>query len=151
MKGTYGPISKQPLAYYDPDSLSWKTYEVILDLDFGKSLPTLPLSGMTCDGLLYELVTLERPTEGKDYLSLPTPTPFHTTMHNEPIEVFQARQARSSTGQIGKSTGVALRMLSTPAINASHTTGECRNWGNDLLHDLKCTCKTYQIRWIMVK
>jgi DNA (cytosine-5)-methyltransferase 1 len=48
---------------------------------------------------------------------LPTPTVFHTTMHDEPIDYFLEREARSSTGQIGKSLGVALRMelLRTPA------------------------------------
>jgi len=41
---------------------------------------------------------------------IPTPTVFHVSMHDEPIETFLTRQARSSTGQIGKSLGVALRM-----------------------------------------
>lgn len=41
---------------------------------------------------------------------LPTPTVFHLTMHDEPIEKFLEREQRSSTGQIGKSLGVALRM-----------------------------------------
>jgi hypothetical protein len=31
-------------------------------------------------------------------------------MHDEPIEKFLEREQRSSTGQIGKSLGVALRM-----------------------------------------
>ena len=46
--------------------------------------------------------------EGSDLL--PTPTVFHLTMHDEPIEKFLEREQRSSTGQIGKSLGVALRM-----------------------------------------
>jgi hypothetical protein len=41
---------------------------------------------------------------------IPTPTVFHVSMHDEPIETFLTRQAKSSTGQIGKSLGVALRM-----------------------------------------
>ena len=41
---------------------------------------------------------------------LPTPTVFHLTMHDEPLDTFLAREERSSTGQIGKSTGVALPM-----------------------------------------
>ena len=41
---------------------------------------------------------------------MPTPTVFHTTMHDEPIEYFLEREARSSTGQIGKLLGVAIRM-----------------------------------------
>jgi hypothetical protein len=41
---------------------------------------------------------------------IPTPTVFHVSMHDEAIETFLTRQAKSSTGQIGKSLGVALRM-----------------------------------------
>ena len=150
MSDIYGLTSKKLLGHYDHNSLSWKTSEDTLDLDLEKSSPTLPLSGMTRHGDLFELQTSARLTEEKDCSFLPTPTVFHTTMHDEPIPVFQARQARSSTGQIGKSTGVALRMLSTPAVNASHTTGQCRNWGNDLLHDVTCTCSKYRLHWIKV-
>ena len=47
---------------------------------------------------------------------LPTPTVFHVGMHDEPIEVFLDRESRSSTGQIGKSTGVAVRMEMLPTV-----------------------------------
>ena len=80
---------------------------------------------------------------------LPTPTVMHARNHDEPIEIFMERQARSSTGQIGKSTGVAVRMLATPTINSYHQTGKCRNWGGDLIHDLQCQCAQYQIQWRM--
>jgi hypothetical protein len=57
---------------------------------------------------------------------LPTPTVFHTTMNDESIETFEARQAKSSTRQIGKSLGVALRyeigddgLLRTPSVTDS--------------------------------
>ena len=50
---------------------------------------------------------------------LPTPTVFHVRMHDEPIEVFLERERKSSTGQIGKSTGVALRMEMMPTPVAS--------------------------------
>jgi DNA (cytosine-5)-methyltransferase 1 len=50
---------------------------------------------------------------------LPTPTVFHTTMHDEPIEYFLEREERSSTGQIGKSLGVAFRMEMLPTPVAS--------------------------------
>ena len=131
MNDTYGLTLSKPLAQYDQVSCVWKTYEATLDLDLEMSLPSLPVSGMTCDGLLYELVTLERHTDESDYLSLPTPiahdahepsaasykrnspgiaaviitadnlqllptpTVFHTTMHDEEIETFIARQENS--------------------------------------------------------
>lgn len=40
---------------------------------------------------------------------MPTPTVFHVSMHDESLETFEARQSKSSTGQIGKSLGVALQ------------------------------------------
>lgn len=46
--------------------------------------------------------------------TLPTPTVFHVSMHDEPIDTFLAREEKSSTGQIGKSLGVALRMEMMP-------------------------------------
>lgn len=56
---------------------------------------------------------------------MPTPTVFHTTMHDEDIDYFLEREARSSTGQIGKSLGVALRMeianLPTPTVSDLYT------------------------------
>ena len=48
---------------------------------------------------------------------LPTPTVFHLTMNDEPIDTFLEREQRSSTGQIGKSLGVALRMEMLPTPN----------------------------------
>jgi hypothetical protein len=67
------PYIKRPLAHYDQNTSSWKTYEDTLDLGLEKSSATLPLSGMTQDGLLYELVRSVPHTGESDYLSLPTP------------------------------------------------------------------------------
>jgi hypothetical protein len=50
---------------------------------------------------------------------MPTPTVFHLSMHDEPIENFLDREQRSSTGQIGKSLGVAVRMEMLPTPVAS--------------------------------
>jgi hypothetical protein len=61
---------------------------------------------------------------------MPTPTVFHTTMHDEPIEYFLEREQRSSTGQIGKSLGVAVRMemLPTP-MTTDYKQTDCKgNW-----------------------
>lgn len=148
-KDIYGRISSKPLASYDQVSLSWKMSGDTLPSDLTESLVILPKSGITQNGHLYQLQMLAHHTKGKDYSLLPTPTVMHVRNHDEPIEVYQARQARSSTGQIGMSTGVAVR-LATPTTNISHTTGKCRNWGADLLHDVKCTCKRRQMHWLKV-
>jgi hypothetical protein len=56
---------------------------------------------------------------------MPTPTVFHLSMHDEPIENFLDREQRSSTGQIGKSLGVAVRMEMLPTV----TTQDAKNTG----------------------
>ena len=85
---------------------------------------------------------------------LPTPTAMHVRNHDEPIEKYQQRiqdyNEGKTLGKPGASTGVAVRLVATPTTNISHTTGKCRNWGADLLHDVKCTCKQYRMHWIKV-
>jgi hypothetical protein len=62
------------LAKYDPDTSLWRTAQCSLLEDLNESLATLPRSGMTRSGLLWELPMLEQTT--KEIVSglLPTPT-----------------------------------------------------------------------------
>lgn len=82
---------------------------------------------------------------------LPTPTAMHVRNHDEPIENYEQRvldyEEGRTKGKPGKSTGVAVRLLATPVVNASHQSGTCRNWGGDLLHDVICICKQYRMHW----
>jgi len=73
MSDISGLSSNKLLASYDQASLCWKTLEDTLALDLTESLVTLPRSGMTQDGKLYEQVMLAHPTKGRDYSLLPTP------------------------------------------------------------------------------
>ena len=148
MKDTSSHISQKQLASYDQATSSRRTSEDISASDLKKFLHALPQSGMTQDGNLLELPMQGRHTSEQGCSLLPTPTVMHVRNHDEPLEVFKARQERSSTGQIGQSTGVAITLLATPTTNISHTTGKCRNWGADLLHDVKCTCKKRLMHWI---
>ncbi len=61
------------LAKYDPDSSSWRTAQCSFIEDLPESLETLPRSGMTRGGLLWELPMLERRTNGKESGLWPTP------------------------------------------------------------------------------
>jgi hypothetical protein len=64
------------LAKYDPDTSSWRTAQCSLLEDSTECLQTLPRSGMTRGGLLWELPMLERRTNetGSGLLEkLPTP------------------------------------------------------------------------------
>ena len=67
------------LAKYDPDTSLWRTAQCSLLEDLNESLATLPRSGMTRNGLLWELPMLEQTIKetGSGLLqrhSLPTPT-----------------------------------------------------------------------------
>jgi len=62
------------LAKYDPSSCSWRTAQCSLLEDLNECLETLPRSGMTRDGLLWELPMLAHHTsETESGLLLPTP------------------------------------------------------------------------------
>jgi hypothetical protein len=65
------------LAKYDPDTSLWRTAQCSLLEDLNASLETLPRSGMTRSGLLWELPMLEQTIKGTGFgLSLemwPTP------------------------------------------------------------------------------
>lgn len=58
---TCGPTSPEPCAYYDPVSSSWRTLPRTCDAGFTPFLGTLPRSGTTRRGRLYELVTSAPP------------------------------------------------------------------------------------------
>lgn len=62
------------LAKYDPATSLWKTAQCSLIEDLTECLQILPRSGMTRDGLLWELPMLERRTNEIGYGFWPTPT-----------------------------------------------------------------------------
>ena len=62
------------LAKFDHDSCSWKTPQCSLFGGGQESLQTLPRSGMTQDGLLWEQTTLEPVIVEKGFGYWPTPT-----------------------------------------------------------------------------
>jgi len=104
----------KPLASWNSNLRVWITEQESLFSEHSELFQEVfPKSGMTAAGRLFELQTRERLTSESESLlspTLPTPTVFHLTMNDEPIETFLERESRSSTGQIGKSLGVALRI-----------------------------------------
>jgi hypothetical protein len=67
------------LAKYDPDTSLWRTAQCSLLEDLNESLATLPRSGMTRNGLLWELPMLEQTTKGTEsglsvWIGTPTAT-----------------------------------------------------------------------------
>ena len=126
MSDTFGLTLKRPLAQYDQVLSFWKMYEATLDLDLEMCLPTLPVSGMTCDGVLYELAMSERPIGESDYLSLPTPKT--AAMDSCPAE-YRRRTP---------SLGAVLNILPTPTASDKNDRQKSKNWkGDDLVSHVK--------------
>ena len=71
---TYGLGYEMPLAHYDPDTRSWRTSGDISLWGEQPSLGSLPKSGMTRSGVLYQQPDWVRPIDATDLLSWPTPT-----------------------------------------------------------------------------
>lgn len=78
-------------AKYDHDSSGWKTAQRSLLGDSEKSSVIFPRSGMTRNGLLWELPMLERNTNEKDYGFLPTPT-----AHNSKEGAYPSERERNT-------------------------------------------------------
>lgn len=71
---TFGLGYERPLATYDPITQSWRMYEATLLSDSTPFSQTLPASGMTQNGTLFQQPRLEHHTEETELLSWPTPT-----------------------------------------------------------------------------
>ena len=146
MNVTCGHTSKRLLGSYDPNTSSWRTYEDTLDLGLEKCLVILPKSGMTQNGDLFELQTLERPIVEKDYLSLPTP------IAHDCHEPTPATFKRNSPGI----AGVILMNIPTPTASDAHwsqTNAERKGIKGN--HNLSLvswsrlsTIKKYRLHWM---
>jgi hypothetical protein len=73
-RATFGRGYDLPLAHYDPVTRSWKMYGDISLWEEVPSLETLPRSGMTRNGELYQQPDWVRPIDATESLSWPTPT-----------------------------------------------------------------------------
>lgn len=77
MPATSGPTSPPPLAFYDPESSSWRTSQTTFDLGLPTSSPTLPASGSMRSGALRARRRSALPTDAAACSSPPllkTPT-----------------------------------------------------------------------------
>lgn len=105
-----GPSSPDAFAFYDQDSLSWKTCQATLFSDSIASSPTWPKWGMTRDGYAYELVTSVPPIDESVFsalLATPTvsdvkgPSPNHAGTLAEHIALLPTPGANDSHGGEG--------------------------------------------------
>ncbi len=129
MNDTFGPMYAQPLMRYDQDTQSWRTSLDTSLWDLPMSSPTLPASGSMRNGELFERPMLARPTNATDSSSLPTPR-------------AQARQDIYMREDYHFNLEEALATLPTPMTDSGRQSGECRDFGGDLLHGVTCEdCK----------
>lgn len=107
MSGTFGPTSRTPLAFYDPETCSWKMSGVMFPSDWPTSSQTCPPWGMTRRGELFELPMPALPTPAPASSSsplteghlLPTPNPFHMGNTETPDEWMTRRaEVQERTG-----------------------------------------------------
>lgn len=111
MSGGSGPTSLEPLAFYDPDTCSWRTCQATLFEDSAPFSGRLPRLGMTRRGRLYELPTSAHPIAESGCSSL-LPTPLNA----------------DGGGPRGSSAGWGLRdvsrqLLPTPTVSDANEHG----------------------------
>ena len=104
------------LAKFDPDSCSWKTAQCSLFGAEPESLQTLPRSGMTRGGLLWERPMSERRTNATGFGLWPTPT----ASSNGP--------GKDLNNPRGVQQGNALATAVVWAANGKFTTPTAHNW-----------------------
>ena len=68
-----GGWSAEPFAWYDHGSRCWRTWQRCLIEGWARYSEVWPRSGMTRNGIAYRFRPLARPTDGTEFVFLPTP------------------------------------------------------------------------------
>jgi len=140
MKDTYSHTSWKRLAYLDLDGSSWKMSGGHLTLGFKEVLQGLAEQGYDAKWRVVRWRMSERLMQEQDYSLLLTPTAtqgeFHYRMKRLPTPMTTDATG-ASKADMRRNSPPLRSLLATPTTNISHTTGKCRNWGADLLHDVK--------------
>jgi hypothetical protein len=89
-RATSGPTSETPLASYDPDTHCWRTCAVTFLWGDSPSLLTLPPSGMTQNGALFQQPRWEPITAATGSSSWPTPTAVTRPMEGN-VRLYRAK------------------------------------------------------------
>ena len=101
------------LAKYDPATSSWKTAQCSLISEEAESLQTLPRSGMTRDGLLWEQPTLVRPIKETGSGWWPTPAARDYKGANG-FQRTQEKLAQGKGAQMGQLPNAVQQALGRP-------------------------------------
>ena len=124
-RDTYSHGSPTPFANYDPDTQSWKTYPVISLWDSEPYKGSWPRSGMTQDGIAYQLPPSAPRTSA---------TAFSSSLHHGPnsdglwpTATTQDHATRYAQG--GMPLGMAARLFPTPTAKANQDSpNERKKW-----------------------
>ncbi len=124
---TFGHGYETPLAHYDPDTRSWKTSGDISLWGESPSLESLPKSGMTRNGVLYQQPDWVRPIDVIASSLWPTPTAVtrpmegNVRMYRAKIEAGEMTEAEANA-ILGKSVWEAHSKI--PAMWPTPTFGK---------------------------
>lgn len=121
---------------YNRDSSSWKTHLSLWDEDLPESSVTLPKWGSMRDGVLSELLTLERPTAANDAGLWPTPNVPNGGRSCAHVTDWRGTDGRTAYHN-GKKVQVGLehaaRYWPTPTVSGNHNRkGASANSGDGL-------------------
>ena len=106
---TFGPCSPTAFAWYDPATRSWRTFQATLDSDSEAFNETWPRSGMTRDGIAYQLP----PSAPRTYAIA-----YSSSLHGELQCTPTAKANQDSPSMEARAPGRHLWL--TPTVNDSH-------------------------------
>lgn len=131
-------MNRVPIASWNPERDVWETGQ--MDLFSGRSAvfsETWPASGMTRNGLAFELPTLGHRTSGTEYSSLPTPRATRGGSATETVTMLptptardgvprgsQPPEKRRASGHQPSIADVVEHLLPTPTATYSGNTAE---------------------------
>ena len=122
----------KPLANYDPGTQSWKMSVDICPSGEPTSLPTLPPSGMTRNGALFQQPAWERLTDATASSSWPTPTAVTRPMEGN-VRLYRAKVEAGEMTEaeaeaiLGKSVWEAQGKLKAQWPTLRAALGDARN------------------------
>jgi phage-related protein len=119
IQDTCGHGYEQPLANYNLDTQSWRMCVDISLWEEHKSLESLPKSGMTQNGVLYQQPEWVRPID--EIASSLWPTPTTQEVEHPNAELTPTGRRKSKDGKTSHSLGLAdaVQMWPTPVSSSS--------------------------------
>ncbi|MFN9901611.1 MAG: hypothetical protein ACK55Z_23085, partial [bacterium] len=64
------------------------------------------------------------------------------------VKLLPTPTSRDWKGPGTRQLTLPMALLPTPTGMNNRETGQCRNWGADLTHSLKCDCRDRRTHWI---